>query len=164
MDGIIMVPPLKSLRGRTNRKRKPENSQRCSQAEILLDLSWDTSAPKWKKKTKSSPFPQLNPPQQRSAGILGRGTCFPQTFHRDQRKEVLGNLFLIKELVTVTLVLADATNNNQDLAPLKCIINRRHSLLSTPAPTSFPLSFTRGCLRPKWHRNLSFLISIQRNK
>lgn len=33
-----------------------------------------------------------------------------------------GDLFLIKELVTVTLVLAAATNNNQDPRPLKPLL------------------------------------------
>lgn len=45
-----------------------------------------------------------------------------------------GARFLIKELVTVTLVVTDAMNNNWDPVPLKCIINRLHSLLSTPPP------------------------------
>lgn len=117
-----------------------------------------------RQKKAISPTEHTHPLQQHSAGILGRGWCFPQTLLQGREGGGGGDLFLIKELVTVALVLADATNNNQDPVPLKCIINRLHSLLSTPTPTSFPFCFTLGCLHPKWHRNLSFLVSIQRNK
>lgn len=75
-----------------------------------------------------------------------------------------GDLFLIKELVTVALVLADARSNTQAAVALQCVINRLHSLPSTPAPTSSPFCLTPGCLHPKWHGNLSFLVSIQRSK
>jgi len=130
-----------------------------------MRFSWTCLHQNGNRRHKKAISPPACPnPQQHSAGILGRGWCLPRALPQGRQGGGGGDLFLIKELVTVALVLADATNNNQDPAPLKCIINRLRSLLSTPTPTSLPFCFTLGRLHPQWHGNLSFLISIWRNK
>lgn len=61
MGAISTVPPLRKYVRNGEKDEKTKNKKRnkkCLQAEILLNLSWHISAPKWKEKTKKS-IPQL---------------------------------------------------------------------------------------------------------
>lgn len=65
-------------------------------------------------------------------------------------------LFLIKELVIVTLVLADTRDNHQDPVPWRCVANRRRSSPPGPALT-LPFSLysasqaARGAVTSRFH-------------